>query len=151
MTDEFESRFSVITNPDIGKGCDIYDQVNIYRSEIGDNTKIDAFVYIEEGVTIGNNCTIRPFTFIPSGVKIGDDVFIGPHVTFTNDNKPSVSDDWEKEETKVEDNASIGAGAVINPGITIGHGAMVGSGSVVTRDVPPEATVFGNPARKRED
>ena len=141
------SEYAVIKNTKIGKDTKIYDQVNLYGCEIGDNTKIDAFVYIEEGVKIGNNVKIRPFTFIPEGVTIEDDVFVGPNVTFTNDKYPRSRGDWKMLRTVVKKGASIGAGSVILPGITIGENAMVGAGSVVTKDVPPNAVVLGNPAR----
>jgi acetyltransferase-like isoleucine patch superfamily enzyme len=143
-----EQEFAIVEDARIGDGSTIYDQVNLYGCEIGDNTKIDAFTYIEEEVEIGDNCTIRPFTFIPTGVTIADDVFIGPQVTFTNDRYPRASGDWELEETAVECGASIGAGAVIGPGVKVGEGALVGAGSVVVHDVPANSTVAGNPAEQ---
>ncbi len=139
--------YAVIKNVKMGKNVKIYDQVNLYGCEIGDNTKIDAFVYIEGGVKIGKNVKIRPFTFICEGVTIEDDVFIGPNVTFTNDKNPRVRGEWELLKTVVKKGASIGAGAVILPGITIGEYALVGAGAVVTKDVPPRAVVAGNPVR----
>ena len=139
--------YAVIKNVKMGKNVKIYDQVNLYGCEIGDNTKIDAFVYIEGGVKIGKNVKIRPFTFICEGVTIEDDVFIGPNVTFTNDKNPRVRGEWELLKTIVKKGASIGAGAVILPGITIGEYALVGAGAVVRKDVPPRAIVVGNPAR----
>jgi len=126
---------------------DNLDQVNLYKCKISRNCKIDAFVYIEEGVEIGDECKIRPFVFIPTGVKIGNRVFIGPGVIFTNDKYPKVKGDWELKRTIVEDDVSIGAGAVILPGVRIGKGAIIGAGAVVTKDVPPNAVVVGNPAR----
>ena len=140
-------QYAIITGIKIGKNVKIYDQVNLYRCEIGDNTKIDAFVYIEEGVKIGKNVKIRPFTFIPEGVIIEDDVFIGPGVIFTNDKYPRVRGQWRLLKTVVKKGASIGAGAVILPGVTIGEYALVAAGSVVTKDVPPYAIVAGNPAK----
>jgi len=139
-------KHAVISESDIAESARIYDQVNLYGCKIGSKTKIDAFVYIEEDVTIGRNCTLRPFVFIPTGVEIGDEVFIGPQVTFTNDRTPSISGEWELEETNVADQAAIGAGATILPGIEIGQGATVGAGAVVTNNVPPGSTVAGNPA-----
>ena len=141
------SEYALIKNVKIGKNVKIYDQVNLYGCEIGDNTKIDAFVYIEGRVKIGKNVKIRPFTFICEGVTIEDDVFIGPHVTFTNDKNPRVRGEWKLLETRVKKGASIGAGAVILPGVTIGEYAIVGAGAVVTKDVPSRAIVVGNPAR----
>ena len=140
-------KYAIIKDVEIGEGSKIYDQVNLYKCKIGKNTKIDAFVYIEEGVEIGNNVKIRPFTFIPSGVKIEDDVFIGPNVVFTNDKYPRVRGKWRELRTVVKKGASIGAGAVIGPGVTIGKYALIGAGSVVTRDVPDYAIVVGNPAK----
>ena len=142
-----EQRYSVIEDAEIGEGVTIYDQVNLYKCKIGEGTKIDAFVYIEEGVEIGKNCKIRPFVFIPSGVKIGKEVFIGPGVVFINDKYPKARGEWELRETIVEDDVSIGAGAVVLPGVRIGRGAMVGAGAVVTKDVPSNAVVVGNPAK----
>ena len=142
-----EPRYAVIKRAEIGEGTKIYDQVNLYGCVIGNNSKIDAFVYIESGVKIGNNVKIRPFVFIPEGVEIEDNVFIGPGVIFTNDKYPRVKGKWRLLKTLVKKGASIGAGAVILPGITIGETAIVAAGSVVTKDVPPNAIVAGNPAR----
>ena len=140
-------RYAIIKDVKIGTGAKIYDQVNLYKCEIGEGTKIDAFVYIEGGVKIGKNVKIRPFTFIPTGVIIEDDVFIGPGVMFTNDKYPRTRGEWKLLKTIVKKGASIGAGAVILPGITIGENALVGAGSVVTKNVPPNTIVAGNPAR----
>ena len=142
-----KQRYSVIVDVEIGEGTIIHDHVNLYKCKIGRNCKIDAFVYIEEGVEIGDECKIRPFVFIPTGVKIGNRVFIGPNVTFTNDKYPKVRGEWELRETIVEDDVSIGAGAVILPGVRIGKGAMIGAGAVITKDVPEGSVVVGNPAR----
>ncbi|HIH72545.1 MAG: UDP-2-acetamido-3-amino-2,3-dideoxy-glucuronate N-acetyltransferase [Pyrococcus sp.] len=144
---EKRQRYSIIVDIEVGEGTKIYDQVNLYKCKIGKNCKIDAFVYIEEGVEIGNNVKIRAFTFIPSGVTIEDDVFIGPGVIFTNDKYPKVRGKWKLLKTRVKKGASIGAGSVIGPGVTIGKYALVGAGSVVTKDVPDYAVVVGNPAR----
>ena len=140
-------KYSILKNSRIAESSRVYDQVNLYGCTIGKNTKIDAFVYMEEGVTIGDNCKIRPFVFIPTGVTIEDNVFIGPSVTFTNDKYPKAHGEWKLLETRVKKFASIGARSVINPGITIGENALIGAGSVVTRDVPDNAVAFGNPAR----
>ena len=145
--DKKDPKYAIIKNIKLGKNTKIYDQVNLYGCEIGDNTKIDAFVYIEAGVKIGKNVKIRPFTFIPEGVEIEDEVFIGPGVIFTNDKYPRVKGPWRLLRTRVKRGASIGAGAVILPGITIGEHAIVAAGSVVTKDVPPYAIVAGNPAK----
>ena len=141
------SKYSVIKKSRIGKDSRVYDQVNLYGCTIGKNTKIDAYVYIEEGVTIGDNCKVRPFVFIPTGVTIEDSVFIGPNVTFTNDKYPRSSGDWSLLKTRIKRFVSIGAGSTINPGVTIGENALIGSGSVVTKDIPSNAVAVGNPAR----
>ena len=141
------SRYSVIKKSKIGKGSRVYDHVNLYGCTIGKNTKIDAYVYIEEGVTIGDNCKIRPFVFIPTGVTIEDSVFIGPNVSFTNDKYPQSHGDWSLLKTRIKCFASIGAGCTISPGVTVGENALIGSGSVVTRDIPNNAVALGNPAQ----
>ena len=138
-------RFSIINDITVGSNSRIYDQVNLYKCHIGKGSKIDAFVYIEEGVIIGDRVKIRPFTFIPSGVRIEDDVFIGPHVTFTNDKYPKAGADWKLLRTTIRHGASIGAGSVVLP-VTIGKNSLVGAGSVVTKNVPDNVTVAGNPA-----
>lgn len=140
-------KYSFTKDVEIGEGTIIHDQVNLYKCRIGRDCKIDAFVYIEEGVVIGDNCKIRPFVFIPTGVTIENDVFVGPSVSFINDKYPRVKGKWRLLGTVISKGASIGAGAVINPGITIGENAMVGAGAVIVKDVPPHAIVVGNPAK----
>lgn len=140
------TRFSVLKNIAIGSNSRIYDQVNLYKCRIGENCKIDAFVYIEEGVTIGNGVKIRPFTFIPTGVVIEDNVFIGPHVTFTNDKFPRINAEWKLLKTTVKKGASIGAGSVVLP-VTIGRNSLIGAGSVVSKHIPDNVVAAGNPAR----
>lgn len=141
------SKYSVFRDVEIGEGTVIHDQVNLFKCKIGKNCKIDAFVYVEEGVVIGDNCKIRPFVFIPTGVTVEDNVFVGPNVSFTNDKYPRVKGEWKLLRTRIKKGASIGANSVILPGITIGEDALVGAGSVVTEDVPNRAIVAGNPAR----
>jgi len=147
MRERRPSRFSVIVDAQIGEGTVVYDHVNLYECKIGKKCKIDAYVYIEEGVSVGDNCKIRPFTFIPTGVTIEDNVFIGPNVTFTNDKYPRTEGDWKMLTTLVKRGCSIGANSVILPGVTIGENATVGAGSVVNKDIPANAVVVGNPAR----
>ncbi len=144
--------------PDVvlGKDVIIRDFVNLYGCQIGDGTRIGTFVEIQKGVSIGKNCKIQSHCFLCEGVTIEDNVMIAHGVTFTNDKNPRATKedgslkteaDWECLPTKVCKNAAIGSGATILPGITIGEGALVGAGAVVTKDVPPGATVIGNPAK----
>jgi UDP-2-acetamido-3-amino-2,3-dideoxy-glucuronate N-acetyltransferase len=111
---------------------------------IGEECTIHAPVWIGDKVKIGNRCKVQAFAFLPEGVTLGDDVFIGPHVCFTNDKYPP-SD--VLEETLVEDGVSIGANATILPGIVIGKRARIGAGAIVTRDVPSDALIVGEPGR----
>ncbi len=140
----------------LGKNVKVYDFVNLYGCEIGDNTKIGVFVEVQKGVRIGRNCKISSHTFICEGVTIEDECFIGHNVTFINDAYPRAvteegkmqsDDDWECVPVLVKRGASIGSSATILCGVTIGEGAVVGAGSVVTRDVPPGTIVVGNPTR----
>ncbi len=147
LTPQKNPRYAVIKHAEIGEGTRVYDQVNLFRCKVGKNSKIDSYVYIEEGVVIGDNCKVRPFVFMPTGVVIEDNVFIGPNVSFTNDKYPRSQGEWALLSTRVKKGASIGANSVIVPGIIIGEGAMVGAGSVVTKNVPSNTLVAGNPAR----
>lgn len=142
----------------LGKNVKIYhpDLVNLYGCQIGDNTKIGSFVEIKKSARIGKNCKIEPFAFIPEGVVLEDEVFIGPHACFINDKLPratttkgklKIESDWKVAKTLVKKRASVGANATIMCGITIGKNSMIGAGSVVTKDVPPDAIVVGNPAK----
>jgi acetyltransferase-like isoleucine patch superfamily enzyme len=130
--------------------------INLYGCEIGDDTKIGAFVEIQKNASIGNRCKISSHTFICEGVVIEDNVFIGHGVMFINDRYPRATaangnlqteDDWKVERTVIMKGASIGSGATILSNTNIGENAIVGAGSVVISDVPPNAIVAGNPAR----
>jgi acetyltransferase-like isoleucine patch superfamily enzyme len=132
--------------------------VNLYGCEIGEETRLGAFVEVQRDATIGRRCKISSHTFICSGVMIEDEVFVGHGVVFINDRNPRATtadgapqteSDWRMEATVVRRGASIGSGSVILCGVEIGARAMVGAGAVVTRDVPPDAVVAGNPARVR--
>ncbi|HIH87999.1 TPA: N-acetyltransferase [Candidatus Bathyarchaeota archaeon] len=116
------------------------------NTEIGDDTKIGSLVHIDYGIKIGKGCKIEGSAYIPPLTVIGDGVFIGPGVIFTNDPYPMSP---KMVGVKVEDGAIICAGSMLKAGITVGKKAIVGFGSVVTRDVPPETVVFGNPAKPR--
>jgi len=138
-----------VVNSVIPESVIYYEPCNIYASRIGERSSIAAFVEIG-GSVVGQNCRIQAFAYLCPGVTIGNNVFIGPHVCFTNDKYPLTSmfdDDFKPIRTFVDDNAAIGAGAIILPGVTIGKFAMVGAGAVVLKDVKPGTTVVGNPAR----
>ena len=141
-----KSKYSVQKDVVVGKNTRIYDHVNLFKCKIGKDSKIDAFVYIEEGVIIGDRVKIRAFTFIPTGVVIEDDVFIGPHVTFTNDKYPRINKEWNLLKTVIKKGSSIGAGSVILP-VTVGNNSLIGAGSVVTKDIPNNVLALGNPAK----
>lgn len=151
-----ENERQSINNVKVGENVRIFKFVNLYGCTIGDGSKIGSFVEIQKGAVIGKNCKISSHTFICEGVKIGDGVFVGHNVSFINDMLPRAVNadgslqteaDWKLVETIVEDGASIGTGATILGGIKIGKNAMVGAGAVVTKDVPENAVVVGNPAR----
>jgi len=143
--------------PDVklGKDVKLSKFINLYGCEVGDNTKIGAFVEIQKKATIGRNCKISSHTFVCEGVTIEDDVFVGHSVTFINDSYPRATAggqlqteaDWKVETTVVKRGASIGSGSTILSRVTIGENAIVGAGSVVTKDVPANAIVAGNPAK----
>src|SRR6202161_1038985 len=139
----------------LGTNVCIFSFTNLYGCEIGDDVKIGTFVEIQKGSKIGNRCKVSSHSFICEGVTLEDDVFIGHNVVFTNDRYPRATAggklqteaDWVCIPTLVKRGASIGSGAVLLCGITGGENAMIGAGSVVTKDVPANATVAGNPAR----
>ncbi len=144
--------------PDVklGKNVRFSKFINLYGCEISDNTKVGAFVEVQKNARIGKNCKISSHTFICEGVDIEDGVFIGHSVTFINDSYPravnpdgelQTEQDWVVERTVVRKGASIGSGSTILSKVVIGENAIVGAGSVVTKDVPANAIVAGNPAR----
>lgn len=144
----------VIRDVDLGANVRHYGFINLYECSVGDDLRIGAFVEIQKKAYIGKRCKISSHTFICEGVRIGDDVFVGHGVMFINDRYPSASidgrpigDAWKFEGTVVEDGASIGSNVTVMCGVRIGRKAMVGAGAVVTRDVPANAVVAGNPAR----
>lgn len=140
----------------LGKDVKLSKFINLYGCEIGDETKIGAFVEIQKNATVGRRCKISSHSFICEGVDIEDNVFIGHSVTFINDVYPRATipagglqteADWKVDKTRVCKGASIGSGSTILCNVTIGENAIVGAGSVVTKDVPPNAIVAGNPAK----
>jgi acetyltransferase-like isoleucine patch superfamily enzyme len=148
----------VCITPDVrlGENVRLSRFINLYGCEVGANTKIGAFVEIQKNAKVGQNCKISSHTFICEGVTVEDDVFVGHSVTFINDSYPRATvpgrglqteADWKVEPTRVKKGASIGSGSTILSNVTIGENALVGAGSVVTRDVPANAIVAGNPAR----
>jgi len=144
--------------PDVklGNGVRVYDFVNLYGCEIGDETKVGTFVEIQKNAKIGKRCKISSHTFICEGVTVEDCVFIGHGVMFINDAYPRATmpggglqteQDWEVAVTLVKRGASIGSNATILCGVTVGENSIVGAGSVVTKDVPANTIVAGSPAR----
>jgi acetyltransferase-like isoleucine patch superfamily enzyme len=151
-----DTYLSIAPNVKLGRDVKLSKFINMYGCEIGDETKIGAFVEIQKNATVGKRCKISSHTFVCEGVTIEDNVFVGHNVAFINDSYPrATSDDgglqteadWKVERTIVKKGASIGSGSTILSNITIGENALVGAGSVVTKDVPPNTIVAGNPAR----
>jgi acetyltransferase-like isoleucine patch superfamily enzyme len=150
------SYLCVAADVKLGSGVKLSKFINLYGCEIGDETKIGAFVEVQKKAQIGKHCKISSHTFICEGVVIEDNVFIGHGVTFINDSYPRATSiagklqteaDWRVERTFVRTGASIGSGATILSRLTIGQNAIVGAGSTVTKDVPENAIVAGNPAK----
>ena len=140
----------------LGQNVKLSKFINLYGCEIGDETKLGSFVEVQKNAKIGQRCKISSHTFICEGVTIEDNVFIGHSVTFINDTYPRAANpdgslqtdaDWKVETTLVKKGASIGSGSTILSNVTIGENAIVGAGSVVTKDVPANAIVAGNPAK----
>lgn len=151
-----DTYLSVAPSVKLGRDVKLSKFINLYGCGIGDETKIGAFVEIQKNATVGKRCKISSHTFICEGVTIEDNVFVGHGVAFINDSYPRATtptgylqseSDWKVEKTLVKKGASIGSGSTILANVTIGENAIVGAGSVVTRDVPPNSIVYGNPAR----
>ena len=153
-----DTYLSVSNDVKLGDNVRLSKFINLYGCEIGDNTKIGAFVEVQKNAKIGRNCKVSSHTFICEGVTVGDDCFIGHGVMFINDNYPRATrpdssleteEDWAGRFVKinVEKNVSIGSNASIVGNVTIGDGALIGAGSVVTKDVPPRQVWAGNPAK----
>jgi len=146
---------SIAPSVKLGVNVKLSKFINLYGCEIGDETKIGAFVEVQKNATIGKRCKISSHTFVCEGVTIEDNVFIGHGVMFINDTYPRATtdgqlqteSDWKVERTIVKKGASIGTGVTILANVTIGENAIVGAGSVVTKDVPANTIVVGNPAK----
>jgi acetyltransferase-like isoleucine patch superfamily enzyme len=147
---------SIAPDVKLGRDVKLSKFINLYGCDIGDETKIGAFVEIQKNARVGQRCKISSHTFICEGVVIEDNVFIGHSVTFINDSYPRATNengglqtesDWNVERTLIKKGASIGSGSTILSNVTVGEGAIVGAGSVVTKDVAPHTIVAGNPAK----
>lgn len=147
---------SISEDVKLGTNVKLSKFINLYGCTIGDGTKIGAFVEIQKNASVGSNCKISSHTFICEGVTIEDNVFVGHNVSFINDTYPRATTgdgrlqteaDWKVEPTLIRKGASIGTGSTILANVTVGENAIIGAGSVVTKDVPANAIVAGNPAR----
>ena len=159
MNQSLEPHQRIAPDVKLGKGVRIFAFTNLYGCELGDDVKVGTFVEIQKGAKIGNRCKISSHTFICEGVTLEDEVFVGHNVTFVNDLFPRATNadgglqteaDWKCVPTLVKRGASIGSGTTLLCGITIGERALIGAGIVVTRDVPDDAVVAGNPARVKK-
>ena len=154
--EELPSYNRIAPNVKLGRDVRIFGFANLYGCDIGDEVKIGTFVEIQKGVKVGKRCKISSHSFLCEGVTLEDEVFIGHNVTFINDLYPRATiaggalqteKDWKCVPTLVKKGASLGSSVTVLCGVTIGERAVVGAGSVVTKDVPPDAVVAGNPAR----
>lgn len=158
MSGERQANGYLCVAPDVklGQNVKFSKFINLYGCEVGDDTKIGAFVEVQKNAKVGKRCKISSHTFICEGVTIEDEVFIGHNVTFVNDSFPRATSatgalqteaDWKVEVTLVKRGATIGSGATILSNVVIGENALIGAGCVVTSDVPANAIVVGNPGK----
>ena len=150
--------YSNVKDTKMGRAVTVHNYVNVYGCEIGERTTLGSYVEVQKNATIGKNCKISSHSFVCEGVTIEDGVFVGHGVMFINDKKPKACNEdgskqqdgeWQLEKTIVKKGASIGSNATILCGIEIGESAIVGAGSVVTKNVPANTTVYGNPAKPK--
>ncbi len=153
-----DAPYRLIDDVEFGDNVVVYPFTNLYGCRIGDNTRVGPFVEIQRGAVVGANCKIESHSFICDGVEIEDEVFVGHGTLFLNDKFPRATNEsgtpkreaeWTLLRTVVERGAALGSGAIIMGGVRIGAGALVGAGAVVTRDVAPQETVAGVPARAK--
>jgi UDP-2-acetamido-3-amino-2,3-dideoxy-glucuronate N-acetyltransferase len=147
-SDNFIHPLSEVSSPNIGKGTRIWQWVLVFPgAKIGENCNLCAHTLVEDDVIVGDDVTIKSGVYLWNGLRVGNNVFIGPNATFINDKYPR-SKQWPRKYTKtiLHEGCSIGANATILCGISIGFNSIVGAGSVVTKDVPANAKVMGNPA-----
>lgn len=153
---QFSSHLCIAPDVKLGHNVKFSHFINLYGCEVGDETKIGSFVEIQKNAKVGRRCKISSHTFICEGVTIEDEVFVGHNVTFVNDSFPRATSktgalqteqDWKVEVTLVKKGASIGSGATILANVVIGENALIGAGCVVTRDVPANAIMVGNPGK----
>lgn len=138
---------TVVKDAEIGDNTVIWHHCNLFKCKVGSNCTIGSYVEIGPNAKIGSRCKIEAFAFICSGVTIEDEVFVGPHVTFTNDKYPKAVGEWTVVPVVVKKGASIGANTTVICGVTIGENSLIAAGSIITKDVPPNSVVAGNPAR----
>lgn len=151
-----EKYLSIAPDVKLGEGVKLAQFINLYGCEVGAGSKIGAFVEIQKNASVGKNCKISSHSFVCEGVVIEDNVFIGHGVMFINDSYPRAANadgslqteaDWKVEQTRICKGASLGSGVTVLANVTVGENALVGAGSVVTKDVPANTIVAGNPAR----
>jgi UDP-2-acetamido-3-amino-2,3-dideoxy-glucuronate N-acetyltransferase len=139
---------AIVETDEIGPDTRIWAFAHVMAgARIGAGCNISVHTYVDDGVVVGDRVTLKPGVYLWDGMTVEDDVFLGPNATFTNDRFPRSRQPWTREETRIRQGATVGAGAVVVPGVTIGERAMVGAGAVVTKDVAPDTLVVGNPAR----